>query len=158
MDHDGANHTRLTGFGWGFFGWSPDGSRIVLMGAENAANLWLVNADGGGLSQLTNSSRSDYEPLKWSPDGSRIAFNSWFTESQSGLFIINPDGSGLRMLTDEYGPHGWISWSPDGKWIVFESNQDVRRRILVVHVASGAVTMLSPPNGNERHPEWRKNP
>jgi Tol biopolymer transport system component len=65
---------------------SPQGDRIafVLRSTDLAANrgrydLWMVNADGGGLVQLTNDPASDDNP-RWAPDGQSL----FFLSSRSG--------------------------------------------------------------------------
>ena len=65
---------------------SPRGDRIafVLRSTDLAANkgrydLWMVNADGGGLRQLTTDPASDDNP-RWAPDGQSL----YFLSSRSG--------------------------------------------------------------------------
>src|SRR5947208_15043701 len=65
---------------------SPKGDRIafVLRSTDLAANkgrydLWMVNADGGGLVQLTTDPASDDNP-RWAPDGQSL----FFLSSRSG--------------------------------------------------------------------------
>jgi Tol biopolymer transport system component len=55
--------------------WSPDGTRIAF---ERDYDIWVMNADGTGQKNLTNTtgSASEYEP-DWSPDGVKIAFEKW---------------------------------------------------------------------------------
>ena len=59
---------------------SPDGRRIVLRierlaPDENAlhAHLWIVNADGSGLRQLTHTGGGDAEPV-FAPDGRTLYY------------------------------------------------------------------------------------
>ena len=62
--------------------WSPDGKQIAFISNRNAPenapedyqNLWIVNADGTGLKQLTTTGESSYP--SWSPDGKQIVFQS----------------------------------------------------------------------------------
>jgi hypothetical protein len=109
---------------------SPDGTRLALEGFNDAHpqlnGIYSVRAsDGGGLVRLTRSPTggSDNYP-SYSPDGRLIAFFR-AVEGVSGhgagaIFVMNTDGTGLRKVT----PWGFAfigqSWSPDGRWIVFE--------------------------------------
>ena len=63
-----------------------------------------------------------------SPDGRWIAFALTIADpvknkNQSDLWIIGTDGKGLRQLTNDPASDHNATWTPDGKWIVFESNR-----------------------------------
>src|SRR5215218_3526005 len=84
-DPDGQNETILTGDG--FDGndeapdWSPDGTKVVFMrqsqvgGCCEPWEIWAVNRDGSGDTNLTKHPSDDMGP-SWSPDGTEITFTS----------------------------------------------------------------------------------
>ena len=86
--------------------------------------IWLMNADGTGLTQLVRRSNLDGDPA-WSPDGATIAFESQNSTPYGPvdrIFLVKVDGTGLRQLTPDtpnYSFDGGPSWSPDGTRIVF---------------------------------------
>ncbi len=90
--------------------WSPDGRRIAFTSDRDGnEELYLINADGSGLTRLTDHPAADREPA-WSPDGKRIAF----TSSRDGnwdIYVIDVDGSGLSRLTDDPAYDGHPDWS-----------------------------------------------
>jgi len=99
--------------------WSPDGQRIVFSSRRTGDyELWIVNHDGSGLRQLTQSSGGHYSP--WSADGSMIAY-SIHAPKNDGV-VISPDKAWsdqkllyLSPLSDaSLSFEGW-SWSSDGK-------------------------------------------
>jgi hypothetical protein len=105
---------------------SPRGTRLVLEGFNDrhpeVRGLYMVRAsDGGGLTRLTGG--KDSYP-QFSPDGSQVVFlrgrEGVSPEGAGALFVVGTDGSGLRRIT----PWGFAflgySWSPDGRWIVFQ--------------------------------------
>jgi TolB protein len=99
--------------------WSPDGQRLVFVGyVKDGVDLFVINADGSGLRNLTNQPAHYIQP-SWSPDGSRIAFvNS--TNDYASIAVINADGSGMRELTRSEGVYDSApTWSPDGTQIAF---------------------------------------
>jgi Tol biopolymer transport system component len=127
VDANGNNQTIILSDSvnnyWGP-AWSPDGTQLVFSiwteGSDDTP-LFLANADGSGLTQLTQNGRQNYLPA-WSPDGMTISFISQTGETSTAeIFTINVDGTNETQLTDndafEYG----TSWSRDGETIVFGS-------------------------------------
>jgi TolB protein len=117
--------------------WSPDGKRLVFLEkGDNGGNcicraLYLVNADGSGLRRLTPPSIAPGDKIDWSPDGTTILFRTHPGEDLAGssglganLYTIRPDGTGLRQIT-HFSSADRVdsgSYSPDGKYIVFETS------------------------------------
>ena len=99
--------------------WSPDGRQIAISALPDggtAPEIYVLQADGGGLQRLTDNFLSDRQPA-WSPDGRSIAFAS----ARTGLFQIfsmRADGSRQRRLTDQAEDCETPAWSPNGRWIV----------------------------------------
>lgn len=146
---DGTNQTRLTdtpAVQELTPAWSPDGTRLAFTGATASraaggtsvnvtADIYVINADGGGLRRLTNNSAYNSAPV-WSPDGARIAFTRSTINPQifiggspgiadllsasSDIHVIGADGSNETNLTRtplsfEFFP----AWSPDGRRIAY---------------------------------------
>jgi dipeptidyl aminopeptidase/acylaminoacyl peptidase len=103
-----------------------DGRTLLFNNAVvGSRNLWTMPLDGGvPPRQITSIAGDAVMHSALSPDGTRVAFAS-NTTGQSDIWVQNVDGSDLRRLTDDNGADAWPAWSPDGKWIMF-SSQDGR--------------------------------
>jgi Tol biopolymer transport system component len=89
--------------------WSPDGAQIAFAMPSSDYNVWKVNANGRGLTRLTDNPAHDFWP-SWSPDGTKIAFMSNRGYGGYSIWMMNADGSNETLLTDGSRP----DWSPDG--------------------------------------------
>jgi Tol biopolymer transport system component len=109
--------------------WSPDGRQIAFTRVKSGrqAAIFVVNADGTGLKQLTRYKLDAASP-DWSPDGKTILFNTYWDSPggrASNLFAISPSGGHRTALTHDRASNGAFvasfrpSWAPDGKQIVF---------------------------------------
>ena len=113
--------------------------------------LYLVNADGTDLTQLTIMDKGACQP-SWSPDGLQLVFISPCVGrgdlfetiyNESSLYIINSDGTGLKQLTPAPGSDFEPAWSPDGEQIAFTSVRGGFRQIYSLDVESLEVTLLT---------------
>jgi Tol biopolymer transport system component/predicted Ser/Thr protein kinase len=97
---------------------SPDGRRVSMGIAEQETQIWLYDLSRDTLTRLTFEGNANYAPV-WTPDGKRIAFES-FKEAPGNIFWQLADGSGglERLTTSEY-LHAPSSWSRDGRLLAF---------------------------------------
>jgi TolB protein len=127
--------------------WSADGSKIAFSSARaldgtdadntnGTRNVWVINSDGTGPTHLTgltaNGTSVDF-PL-WSPDGSKIIFqsarnldgsDSLSSNFITNIWVVNSDGSGSATALTKTTVTGTgidsAVWSPDGSKIAFSS-------------------------------------
>jgi Tol biopolymer transport system component len=129
---------------------SPDGGTIAF---DVLGILWTIPVGGGPARRLTG----DYDDIAqpdWSPDGKRIAFQSYRT-GNFHIWSIAPDGTGLTQHTHGAFDHREVRWSPDGRTIAFSSDRgEGRYAIHLLDVASGKVTLFSKGEGQASEPAW----
>ena len=108
-----------------------------------------MNADGSDQTRLTFDPADDLNPC-WSPDGTRIAFQSQrnlASVGKSQIFTMRPDGTDLRLITQEQGIQP--SWSPDGTRIVY-----VRSGIGIWIINADGTNKYKLTDGYDVNPAW----
>ena len=115
-------------------------------------DIYIMDADGSNIRQLTASSADDQLPA-WSPDGSQIAFTS-FRDGPSEIYVMNVDGTNLRNLTGDAIDGGFPTWSPDGNQIAFSSHIDGNEEIYVVDANGDNLRRLTNHDAWDGEPAW----
>jgi TolB protein len=120
MNVDGTDRRRITDndAGDGSPTWSPDGTRIAFISnrAESApclyhdctgstSELYVMDADGGDVTRLTETPHDEGGLFSWSPDGTRIIYSR--TLGRQGhdpeVLVVNADGScPTKLLLDPW--------------------------------------------------------
>ncbi len=103
---------------------SPDGKKVVyvrngmdIMKDKKKSSLWIVNADGNAHRKLTVRDVNEHSP-RWSADGKKLAFVSATAEGAEIFVYWMQEGRFARLTQLDKSPSN-LSWSPDGKWLVF---------------------------------------
>jgi TolB protein len=92
--------------------WSPDGTQIVFSAVlRGHRDIFVVNANGTNLQQLTQTEHYDEFAPAWSPDGTQIIFQA-NPDGQWDIFVIKADGNNLRQITTDTASEVDPDWSP----------------------------------------------
>jgi hypothetical protein len=95
-----------------------------------ANDIWTVNPDGTGATNLTNDAAREVHPA-WSPDGKQIAFSSTRSDPNPGtcgfcmwtIDVMDADGTDAHVVyahpTNHPAYATSLAWSPDGNRIAF---------------------------------------
>src|SRR5438876_6198878 len=114
-------------------------------------HLYVFDVSSKSLTQITSGDYDDSEPA-WSPDGKSLAFTSnrstpdpdrnfnndiWVVAANNVVRSAGapPDDKGahLTQITTNPGPDRSPAWSPDGKWLAFVTQTDVKDMIYATH-------------------------
>lgn len=84
-------------------------------------HIYVMNANGSELIDVTPPDLPTIADLSWSPDGKTLAFDA-FKDNTIQTFKMKADGSDLVQLTLGKMGGSRPSWSPDGETILFTSS------------------------------------
>jgi Tol biopolymer transport system component len=119
---------------------------IVRVDLNSSAKMILTD-------QILSSNEEDAAP-QFSPEGKRIAFQSWRSGEQE-IWTCAADGSSPEQLTSFNGPlTGSPRWAPDGRLIAFDSRPDGFAHIFVMSPDGGVPRQLTTGSNNDIVPSW----
>lgn len=132
---------------------SPNGKTIAL---TRDGQIVLLPSEGGWPVPLT-STQGGKSGLAWSPDGKRIAYAShgsiWTVAVSGGephRLTDAPVGGGDPRQATDRAPR----WSPDGRWILFQSGRRGTNSLLVVSADGSTTSFLTSPNEEDSAGRW----
>ena len=170
MDSDGSNQTRLTNNTFIDHSpqFSPDGSTIVFYSVTLSGHndlphtdfydIYTVDINGENLKKLTPDSTyliitnfiSDYKQNvydwspRYSPDGSKITFQSYFRNHGFEVFIMDFNGNNILRLTNTEGNNSAPDFSPNGSEIIFRTGRYETLDIYSMNLDGTKQTNLTP--------------
>ena len=113
--------------------WTPAGDRVIFQSDMNQkAGLYVMRADGIGQPSLVLEGPAAY-PNAVTPDGLSLIYRQASPQSKNDLMLISIDGPDRTPKGLIQSPHDELNAaiSPDGKWIVFESDASGRAEVYV---------------------------
>ncbi|MFZ9521165.1 MAG: hypothetical protein ACO3A4_11880 [Silvanigrellaceae bacterium] len=104
--------------------YSPDGAKIAFVsGRFGNPHLFIRDLRADSDTRITFAGWYNSSP-SWRRDGRKLAFAGYDRDiDRYDIFIVNPDGRQMERLTLDQGDNEKPTWSPDGRFIVFQSNR-----------------------------------
>ena len=87
-----------------------------------AGDIWVADRDGGHPRRLTADPAGE-SVVKFSPDGSKLAFSANF-DNNTDVYVIAVSGGQPKRLTYHPGPDLVSGWSADGSAVMFASRRE----------------------------------
>ena len=137
---------------------SPDGRRVAYA-SDPKGSLWDLHeraADGTGTDRVLLSGPENESPRDWSPDGKHIliAKQSATTDFDLWAVPVAPEEKPFAVATTRFSEND-AKFSPDGRWLAFDST-DTGRREIFVQPFPGPGARLQVSSGGGRGPRWRR--
>jgi Tol biopolymer transport system component len=131
----------LNGYGEVSLGLTTDARTIATIQQINTSSIWITapNEDESRARQVVKTSLP--ESVAWTPDG-KIVYASRTGENWD-LWISNSDGSDSRQLTNDAFIDHAATVTPDGRYIVFQSNRSGARNIWRIDLDGSNPTQLT---------------
>ncbi|GHE28089.1 hypothetical protein GCM10018781_80640 [Kitasatospora indigofera] len=149
--------------------WSPDGTQLAFAYRTGATGqpadstaIFVINADGTGMRQLTPWALRAGDRPSWSPDGTHILFTTYPAGADyapgGGIYTVHPDGSAVTALTPAPSDtfYGVAAYSPDGQQVTFaQAPSGANAEVYTMKADGSAVTQVTnTPEEWESRPAW----
>ncbi len=140
--------------------WSPDGKWTAYV--TGVASVKIVSAEGGQPKTLIEvdpemKKAGDYAwPMGWTPDSKKLIFQV----KTRGLYAIPATGGRWEEIHKFPDPqkakerNEWLTLSPDGKWIAYQSTQGGNEDIYVMPARGGDPVRITEDAASDRWPAW----
>ncbi len=135
---------------------APDNHKIAYtswLRGLTAPHIWTASADG----TLPTQIRVGKNP-SWSPDGSKLAYVAPDTEGNDKIWVMDADGGNPTQITRGNHADGYPGWTPDGRRIVFASNEAINAEgernfdIWIMDADGGTPTQLTVNGSHDTRP------
>jgi dipeptidyl aminopeptidase/acylaminoacyl peptidase len=138
--------------------WAPDGESLLFRATRPPyadSDIWRMNADGSNQALVVHIPGEQLYP-SYSPDMSKIAYTTPLTPDDRAIFTI--DASGASPPTKVFDVPGAYdsapNWSPDGRQLAFESNNDGDMEIYTMNADGTDLRQLTNNVVHDEGPAW----
>jgi Tol biopolymer transport system component len=137
--------------------WSPDGARIVFF---YQGAIFERSSNGIGDDTLVLKTDGQIRIQDWSKDGGFLLYRRRFDAQNKGDLWALPMSAGANRtpfpVAKTQFDEGDAAFSPDGKWVAYDSSESGRREVYVqAFSTSGSAGKWQVSNAGGLHPQWR---
>jgi Tol biopolymer transport system component len=138
--------------------WSPDGKRIVFSSFRDGKwGLYQKLSNLTGKDELLyESAGTEKAPMSWSPDDKYIVFEVTDVRTAWDLWVLplTGDRKAYPLMQTPFN-ETWADISPNGKWIVYDSDETGRYEVYIRPFPAGDGKWQVSANGGW-YPRWKK--
>ena len=138
---------------------SPDGQWIVFeshkLNVEDNGIIVKYKIDGTMPYQNLTDPNADCRQPNWSPGGDKVLYQK-FRAGQWDIWIMSSDGANHQKVTSGPGDKTDASFSPDGQWIVYSSDEFGVEfaNLFITSALGGNAIRLTHYDGYDGAPSW----
>ena len=133
--------------------WTPDGKRLIYSGYKDGKFALLSKPiDGSSAEEVVVTSGYPVFPWFWSPNAKTLLYNDFDPDQGNQVFLKPVTGESQPLVQGPFQVE-FASWSPDGRWIAYNTDESGRQEVYVVsYPGLGNKTRISTDGG--MHPLW----
>jgi serine/threonine-protein kinase len=133
LDLERDVRTRLTVTGNSTYpAWSPDGQFIYFAGREDDRTVVVrKRSDGSGRAEQVSANSTEVLPMDVSPDGKHLVVEDYATGRERVAVVSLEGEASLEPLVEGPGGQGSPAFSPDGRWVAYDSDESGQWEIYV---------------------------
>jgi len=132
--------------------WSPDGSRIAFGSDRAGVGIYILEPDSEGEPARVAEGRVELDPTGWSPDGKILAYDNWVESRNRDIFLYRVGEGDSRPFLATASDEGGARFSPDGRWIAYESDVSGALEVYAQAFPAGVPARVSRDGG--QFPQW----
>jgi serine/threonine-protein kinase len=134
--------------------WSGDGRRVFFASRTNGPfHLVARTIEEHGTLEVLSASRNHVFPSSASADG-RVAVTTTLASGRLGIGIVGAAGGAPRLITDAPFDETSPSFSPDGEWLAYASDESGRWEVFARRLSDGRRVPVSRDGGQQ--PSWSR--
>jgi serine/threonine-protein kinase len=142
--------------------WTPDGQRIVFGSRRDGPlNLYWQRSDGTGAAQRLTEAPNGQGAWSWHPNGKLLAFHELNPQQRDDIWILPVEGderAGWKpgkptMFVGGPDSQRAPMFSPDGRWMAYQSNESGQDEVYVVSYPGGT-NRIKISSGGGVDPAW----
>jgi serine/threonine-protein kinase len=105
---------------------SDNGTLVYLPGSATTTHEHrLVWVDRQGTETVVTAEKRDYRAPRISPDGKQLSLSIGEPSTGNQVWVYDLEAESLSRLTFEEGRNGAAAWSPDSKWLIYQSGNSI---------------------------------
>lgn len=113
---------------------------------EGRNRLFTIDLATAAVSRLTSGKDYHDEEAAWSADGAQVAFTTTRFDSRTwDIAVMDATGDGVRRVTTHLAIDRHAAWAPDGRSVLFSSEQEGTQAVFRAWLDTGQITRVSPP-------------